>query len=95
MTAEGTASYVIATRTVTRTMRMGERLMGVINFDEGRFPIWITIDISEPSSAFVELRHPIRDEREGDRMVRDRVRLVWTEPTYGGRRGGFSARERT
>jgi hypothetical protein len=27
--------------------------------------------------------------REGDRIVRDRVRLTWTAPTYGGRRWWF------
>jgi len=37
----------------------------------------------------LELIHQTRDWREGDRIVRDRVRLVWTEPTYGGRRWWF------
>lgn len=45
--------------------------------------------ISDPADAFIELTHPTRDEREGDRIVRDRIRLVSTVPTYGGRRWWF------
>jgi hypothetical protein len=37
----------------------------------------------------VELVHRTRDDREGDRIVHDRIRLVWTVPTYGGRRWWF------
>jgi hypothetical protein len=61
----------------------------VIAFDEGRFPIRITIDASDPIDAFIELTHRTRDEREGDRIVHDHIRLVSTVPTYGGRRWWF------
>jgi hypothetical protein len=37
----------------------------------------------------MELIHQTRDEREGDRVVSDRIRLLWTVPTYGGRRWWF------
>lgn len=33
--------------------------------------------------------HLARDEREGDRIVTDRIQLAWTVPTYGGRRWWF------
>src|SRR5260370_18825098 len=37
----------------------------------------------------MELIHKTRDDREGDRVVRDRIRLLWTVPAYGGRRWWF------
>jgi hypothetical protein len=61
----------------------------VARLDEGRFWVAIRVHISDPADAFVELTHQTRDDREGDRIVRDRVRLVSTVPTYGGRRWWF------
>jgi hypothetical protein len=89
VTAEGTASYVIAISSVKAALRTGQCLTGTIPFDEGKFPVQITVDASNPESAFVELYHGTRDEREGARMVRDRVPLTWTAPPYGGRRWWF------
>jgi hypothetical protein len=81
VTAEGTASYVIiAISSLASFLRKAQCLMGTIHFDEGKFPIF-TIDTSDPSNAYIELRHPTRDEREGERVVRDRVRLIWTVPS--------------
>jgi hypothetical protein len=88
-TAEATASYVFTARALAAALREGPRLTGVIQFDEGNFPVEVRIDISDPRGAFVELAHLTRDPREGDRLVRDRVRLIWTVPTYGGRRWWF------
>ena len=89
VTAEGTASYILPISTVTGTLQMDQCLTGMIAFDEGRFPIGITIDASDPVDAFIELTHRTRDKREGDRIVHDCIRLVWTVPTYGGRRWWF------
>jgi hypothetical protein len=85
-TAEGTASYVIVASMLTRA---GQGVTGVARFDGGSFWVAMRVDISDPSDAFVELTHETRDEREGDRIVRDRIRLVSTVPTYGGRRWWF------
>jgi hypothetical protein len=86
VTAEGTASYVIAASMLTRA---GRGVTGVAHFDGGSFRVAIRVEISHPSDAFIELTHQTRDEREGDRIVRDRIRLVSTVPTYGGRRWWF------
>jgi hypothetical protein len=59
------------------------RMSGTIRFDEGRFSVLATVDLTNEWNCVVELIHPTRDEREGDRIVRDRVRLTWTAPTYG------------
>jgi hypothetical protein len=86
VTAEGTTSYVIAATMLTRA---GQGVTGVAYFDEGSFWVAIRVDISDPSDAFIELTHQTRDHREGNRTVTDRVRLIWTVPTYGGRRWWF------
>jgi hypothetical protein len=86
VTSEGTASYVIAASMV---IRAGRGVTGVARFDGGSFWVAIRVDISHPSDAFIELTHQTRDERKGDRIVRDRIRLVSTVPTYGGRRWWF------
>jgi hypothetical protein len=89
VTAERTASYVITISSLASFLQKPQCVTGTIHFDEGKFPIVITIDTSDPSDPCIELIHPTRDEREGDRFVRDRVRLIWTVPTYGGRRWWF------
>src|SRR5271167_1982010 len=82
VTAEGTASYVLTASMLTRE---GRGATGVAHFDGDSFWVAIRVDISDPSDAFIELTHQTRDEREGDRIVRDRIRLV----SYGGRRWWF------
>lgn len=89
VTAEGTASYIITAGAVGRALIAGHRGTGTLHFDEGTFPVAITIDACDPSDPFVELAHSTRDAREADHTVRDRIRLVWTVPTYGGRRWWF------
>jgi hypothetical protein len=64
-------------------------VQGTFHFDDGRFAISVFVDTSHPSCPFMELIHQTRDEREGDRVVSDRIRLLWTVPTYGGRRWWF------
>ena len=86
VTVEGTASYVPTTSMLTRT---GRGITGVAHFDEGSFWVAIRVDISDPSDAFIELTHQTRDDREESRTVSDRVRLIWTMPTYGGQRWWF------
>jgi hypothetical protein len=51
--------------------------------------LWRSADTTDASNPFLELTHQTRDDREGDRIVRDRIRLIWTVPTYGGRRWWF------
>ena len=46
-------------------------MTGTISFDNGQFPVVITVDSSRLWDAFVELIHLTRDEREGDRIVVD------------------------
>ena len=58
-------------------------------FVEPGFPLTIWLDASDPSCSFLEVVHRTRDDREGGRIVRDRIRLVSTVPTYGGRRWWF------
>jgi hypothetical protein len=90
VTAEGTASYIIAVSVLARSrLLMGQRGTGTFHFGEERFPVQIIVDTVQPSDPFIELTHQTRDDREGDRIVRDRVRLIWTVPTYGGRRWWF------
>jgi hypothetical protein len=51
VTAEGTASYVIAIRSLAFFLQRAQCLTGTIHFDEGKFPIVITVDTSDPSDA--------------------------------------------
>jgi hypothetical protein len=86
-TAEGTASYIIGASVLTGArLQMGQRGSGTSYFGEERFAVEIKVDTTDASDPFLELTHQTRDWREGDRVVRDRVRLVCTVPTYGGRR---------
>jgi hypothetical protein len=90
VTAEGTASYIIAASVLTGAqLQIGQRGTGTFHFGEERFPVEIKLDTVDLSNPFLELTHQTRDELEGDRIVRDRVRLIWTVPTYGGRRWWF------
>lgn len=88
-TGEATASYVLALSWFRAELRSGPRWSGTIRFSSGNFPVRITIDTSDPANAFIMLAHEARDWRAGARIVHDRVRLTWTEPTYGGRRWWF------
>jgi hypothetical protein len=81
-TAEGTASYVIAASVLTRArLQPGQFAQGTFHFDDGRFAITVFVDTSHPSCPFMELIHQTRDEREGDRVASDRIRLLWAVPT--------------
>jgi hypothetical protein len=62
---------------------------GTFYFGEERFPVEIKLATVDPSDPFIELIHQTRDDREGERSVRDRIRLVYAVPTYGGRRWWF------
>jgi len=90
VTAEGTASYVLTASMLTRArLQMGQLAGGRVHFGEERFAIDIKVDTSDRSDPFIELTDQTRDDREVNRAVRDRVRLIWTVPTYGGRRWWF------
>ena len=90
VTAEGTASYVIAASVFARPpLQLGEFAKGSLHFDDGHFAVEVLVNTFDASGPFMELFHKTRDEREGDRIVRDRIRLLWTVPTYGGRRWWF------
>ena len=88
-TAEATASFVLTIKALTPLFRGGKCLTGSLGFDDGRFPVMVTVDLTDEWNCFVELIHQTRDLREGDRIVTRRVELVWTVPTYGGRRWWF------
>jgi hypothetical protein len=68
---------------------MGHCAAGTLHFGEERFAVEVKVDTTDPSDPFIELTHQTRDDREGDRIVRDHIRLIWTVPTYGGRRWWF------
>ena len=90
VTSEGTRSYVIGASVLTRARRqVGHLAKGTFHVDDGDFAIEVIVDTTEPSGPFMELIHKTRDDREGDRVVSDRIRLLWTVPTYGGRRWWF------
>lgn len=88
-TAEGTASYVFRIGSLAPSLKKGQLLKGSTHFDEGRFPVSVSVDLTNEWNCFVELAHSTRDDRQGDRSVTDRIRLTWTVPTYGGRRWWF------
>jgi hypothetical protein len=90
VTAEGTASYVIGASVLTRArLQVGQFAKGTFHFDEGRFAVEVLVDTFDLSGPSMVLIHKTRDDREGDRVVSDRIRLLWTVPTYGGRRWWF------
>jgi len=89
VTAEGTAAYVITVTNLSRALNGRDRVSSMPRFGDGQFPVTMIIDRSDPSAAFVRLIHQTRDQRQGARVVDDRIRLVWTVPTYGGRRWWF------
>ena len=86
VTAEATASYVFTISSLRTLLGKGQCLSAITLFDEGKFSVAIWLDTSNSLSAFVELNHKTRDDREGDRIITDRIQLTWTTPTYGGRR---------
>ena len=89
-TAEATASYIIAVTILTSArLQMGRRGTVSLRFGEEKFPVEVNVDTTDPHDPFIELTHQTRDWREGERIVRDRVRLTWTVPTYGGQRWWF------
>jgi hypothetical protein len=88
-TSEATASYVLNISSLRPFIVQERDLTCTTAFDESKFPVAIRLDTSNQLNAFVELVHLTRDDREGDRIVRDRIRLVWTAPTYGGQRWWF------
>ena len=88
-TAESTASYIIDIKSLAPGFENGKRLMGSIRFDEGRFPVVVTVDLTNEWNCFVELIHPTRDEQQRVPIITDRVQLTSTQPTFGGRRWWF------
>ena len=85
VTAEAAASYVIIAN-VLPGLQPGQFSKAEFHFGEGSFAVTLLAVTGGVSGPFIELIHKTRAEREGDRVVRDRVRLVSTTPTYGGRR---------
>src|SRR6266702_2776608 len=90
VTSEGARSYVIGASVLTRAgLQVGQLAEGTFHVDDGNFAIEVIVDTTDPSGPFMELIHKTRDDRDGDLIVRDRIRLLWTAPTYGGRRWWF------
>ena len=67
VTAEGTASYIIAISSLRSPLRKAECLTGAISFNEGQFPVVITVDSSKTWDTFVELRY--RENNAGVAIV--------------------------
>jgi hypothetical protein len=82
VTAEGTASYIVAASALTLArLQIGQRGKGTFHFGEEKLPVEICVDTTDASDPFLELTHRTRDEREGDRIITDRIQLTWTTPT--------------
>jgi hypothetical protein len=90
-TSESTASYVLDIKSFAPVFRKGQRqcLAGTIGVDGGKFVVTVFVDLRNEWNCFVELIHPTRDHREGDRIVTGKVQLTRTEPTFGGHRWWF------
>ena len=89
-TSEALASYALDISLLRPLFGKEEGdLTRMTAFAERGFAFTVRLDASDLSCSFVELVHRTRDDRERDRIVRDRIRLVWTVPTYGGRRWWF------
>src|ERR1700690_2674787 len=88
-TAEMTGSYVLDIGSLSRVFRKGQCLAGSMHFDDDRFQVVITADLTNEWHCLLELIHPTRDDRQANRLVTDLIELTWTEPTYGGRRWWF------
>jgi hypothetical protein len=87
VTSEATRSYVIGAGVLTRArLQVGQFAKGTFHADD--FAIAVIVDTGS-AGPFMELIHKTRDDRGGDRVVRDRIRLLWTVPTFGGRRWWF------
>jgi hypothetical protein len=89
-TAESTASYVIAIKSLGPLFQTRRCLTGELKFAKGAFPILVSVDLRNEWDCFVELIHSTRDHRdEKARIVTGRVQLTRTEPTFGGHRWWF------
>ena len=92
-TAEDTGCYVLRASAFNRAKLQDERHgTGTIHVGEDRFPVAITVDTRATAAGgpHLELAHATRDSRRpGDERMRYRVPLLWTVPTYGGRRWWF------
>jgi len=89
VTAERAAAYVVTISSLAPLLQQGKCLTAEKDFAAGKFPVVVTVDLTTERHCFVELIHPTRDPREGDRLITDIVYLVWTVPTFGGRRWWF------
>lgn len=82
-------AYVLDVKSLAPLLRSGKCLIAKISSDKGEFSVTLAVDTSDPRDGFVELIHATRDLQERERTVIDHIRLVWTTPTYGGRRWWF------
>jgi hypothetical protein len=58
VTAEGTASYIVAANSLTRArLQMGQCATGTLHFGQERFAVEVKVDTAEPSDPFIELTH--------------------------------------
>jgi hypothetical protein len=74
---------------VTEFVANGRYSTAEIQFDDGKFPVRVTIDLRNDWNRFVELKHATRDQHGQGRDVTSRIRLVQTVPTFGGFRWWF------
>src|ERR1051325_9594079 len=86
-TAEACDSYVVSITSLKPFLAKPGCLTRPADFD--KFPMFLRLDTSDPSRGFLEVSHASRDPLDGERKITDRVQLVSTVPTYGGRRWYF------
>jgi hypothetical protein len=92
VTAEGTASYIIAISSLRSFLQKGECLTGTISFNEGRFPIVITVDSSKLWDAFVELIRLTVTSGRATVWLPTASSWPGPRPPMGADAGGFCAR---
>jgi hypothetical protein len=60
----------------------------VIQYDEGQFPVELTIDMTSGGAGFIDFAHHTRDMSD-PQAIHYRIYLNWTRPHFGGRRYWF------
>ena len=88
-TAEATQSYVLHMASLTRA-GISPGLLGnaTLPFDEGQFPVALTVDTRGEGPGFIHIAHETRDI-SNPQAISYRVELNWSRPQYGGRRYWF------
>jgi hypothetical protein len=88
-TSEATASYIINMARFTRAgLKPGILGRATIQFEDGDFPVEVTVDTRDVADAHFLLTHGTREWGDEDRVTY-RINLATTRPQYGGLRWWF------